>query len=152
MQDYRKILCATDFSPASEQAVQRAARLARSAGAHLTLLHVVQRFPVDRSNELVVPEDIDPADYRREQARGELNRLLERLDYNDLDAEIIFSERPARKATTHYANEQGNDLIVIAADGHHGITPVLGSSTPDAVAHGAGCDVLMVRVGEAGKA
>jgi nucleotide-binding universal stress UspA family protein len=39
---FDSILCAVDFSPASQAAVNEALRLASSGGRHLTLLHVVQ--------------------------------------------------------------------------------------------------------------
>jgi len=43
------------------------------------------------------------------------------------------------------AATQGVDLIVIGSHGRHGIGRLLGS-TANAVLHGAGCDVLAVRI------
>ena len=36
-----RIVAATDLSPRSDRAFERAVQLARSLGAHLTLLHVI---------------------------------------------------------------------------------------------------------------
>ena len=65
MKSYRYILCATDFSPYCDRACIHAAKLAKESGAKLTLLHVVDLFAVDRSNEEIAPEDVDPKVFRR---------------------------------------------------------------------------------------
>ena len=45
-----------------------------------------------------------------------------------------------------FARESGTDLVVIGTHGQKGLQLLLGS-TANAVLHGAGCDVLSVRVG-----
>lgn len=143
MTGYQHIVCGTDFSASSWFVVQRAVRIARSEGAELTLLHVVQRFPVDRSNESIVPEDIDPAEYHEEQARAELNRLASQLDYASIHQELVFSERSAKNAILEYIEQHPVDLIVLGSQGHHGIAPAVGS-TACAVVNSAKPDVLVV--------
>ena len=61
MERYQNILCATDFSNHCRAAAERAADMAARYGAQLTLLHVVEYFPVDRSNVEIAPENVDPA-------------------------------------------------------------------------------------------
>jgi len=146
MVSYRNILCAIDFSPSSEAAVDRAAALARSTGAQLTLLHVVEFFPEDRSNEQIAPEDTDPAHYRMSRAREGLAEQARRLGENRVAQEVVVSERSAKYEIVHFAEERKMDLIVVASHGHHGIRALLGSTT-DGVLHAASCDVLAVRVG-----
>ncbi|MCV6604433.1 MAG: universal stress protein, partial [Porticoccaceae bacterium] len=46
-----------------------------------------------------------------------------------------------------YAEENQVDLIVVGSHGRHGLALLLGS-TANGVIHGAGCDVLAVRIRE----
>jgi universal stress protein A len=144
MEGYRNIVCATDFSDPSRVAAKRAADLARQYGAMLTLLHVVEYFPEDRSNVEIAPEDIDPAAFREKRARVALMELAQDLGYAKLAQEVRFSTNSAKHEIVLFAEEQNADLIVIAGYGRHGITPILGS-TAYGVTHIAPCDVLMVR-------
>jgi universal stress protein A len=144
MERYQKILCATDFSDYSRFAAERAAGMARCYGAQLTLLHVVEDFPEDRSNVEIAPEDVDPMTYHEEQARASLAELAGQLGYEKVRQDVRFSEYSARHVITGYAAEQGNDLIVVASHGRYGVTSGIGS-TAYGVTHSATCDVLIVR-------
>lgn len=144
MQDYQHILCATDFSRYSEAAAQRAAQLAERYGAQLTLLHVIEHFPEDRSNEIIAPEDADPAAYREERAKAGLAEVAERLAHKDVKRKVVFSSHSAKQAIIRYAEECQADLTVLASHGRNGVMAMLGS-TANGVVNGASCDVLVVR-------
>jgi len=144
MEGYQNILCATDFSQNSHAAAERAAELAKFYGAQLTLLHVVEYFPEDRSNEQIAPENIDPKEYRKEQARTALATLAQQLGVDEAEQTVVFSIHSAKHAIAPFAGENNIDLIVVASHGHHGITALLGS-TANGVMNNAACDVLIVR-------
>jgi universal stress protein A len=144
MESYRNILCAIDFSPSSEAAVDRAASLARDTGAQLTLLHVVEYFPVDRSNEQIAPENTDPQQYRMNRAHELLADQARRLGEIESLQEVVVSEHSAKHEIVRFAKERQMDLIVVASHGRHGISALLGS-TATGVLHTASCDVLAVR-------
>jgi universal stress protein A len=144
MEGYQNILCATDFSRHGQAAAERAAELAKFYGAQFTLLHVVEYFPEDRSNEQVAPENIDPADFREEQARAALAKLAKELGVDEVEQAVVFSTHSAKHAIVPFAGENNIDLIVIASHGHHGITALPGS-TATGLAHSSPCDILLVR-------
>ena len=144
MESYRNILCAIDFSPSSEAAVDRAAVIARDTGAQLTLLHVVEYFPVDRSNEQIASEDTDPEQYRMSRAHEGLADQARRLGEIEAVQEVVVSEHSAKHEIVRFAKERQMDLIVVASHGRHGISALLGS-TATGVLHTASCDVLAVR-------
>lgn len=144
MKAYRNILCATDFSDHCRAAAERAADLARAYGARLTLLHVVEHFPVDRSNVDIAPEDVDPAAYHEEKARAALASLAKELRFDKVGQEVRFSMESARNEILRYVEEHDTDLVVVASHGHHGITSILGSTTYG-MTHRSPCDVLAVR-------
>ena len=144
MQSYRNILCPTDFSEHCRLAAERAADLARRYGAQLTLLHVVEHFPVDRSNVDIAPENIDPEQYHQEKASAALMELAKQLEVADAMREVRFSMESAQHEILRYIRENGNDLVVIASHGRHGITSILGSTTYG-LTHKSPCDVIVVR-------
>jgi universal stress protein A len=141
---YEHILCAVDFSRHSEAAYSRAIDLAKNYSCQLTLLHVVENFPEDRSNEIIAPENIDPAKYRESQARDRLSELRRRLQYPQAIQQIIFSPHSAWHEIVRFADEKKVDLIVLGSHGSYGITTLLGSTANGVVNH-ASCDVLAVR-------
>jgi len=145
MKAYSHILCATDFSEYSELAVERAKDLGKQHHAKITLLHVVENFPEDRSNELIAPEDIDPASYREDQARARLSDLTKQFECADAELVVLFSSYSAGREIVRYATGCQADLIVVASHGHHGLAALLGS-TANTVVQTATCDVLVVRI------
>lgn len=144
MEGYKNILCATDFSTLCTLAAERAAEMARRYGAQLTLLHIVEHFPVDRSNVVIAPEDIDPKLYREENARASLAKLSKHLGNNNVEQVVRFCPQSAGYEILRFIDEQNPDLIVIASHGRHGITSVLGSTTY-CLTHKAPCDVMAIR-------
>lgn len=143
MKSYRHILCATDFSSYSDQACAQALTLAREAGAKLTLLHVVEHFPEDRSNEEIAPEDVDPKTFREQKARAELEQQATRLGCPEAHLEVAFSTHSAAHEISRYAGTGGIDLIVVASHGHKGISALLGS-TAKSIQHHVDCEVIVV--------
>jgi len=146
MKRYRNILCATDFSDHCRAAAERAAELARLYGAELPLLHVVEHFPVDRSNTDIAPEDIDPARYHEEKALASLADLARHLGHDDIRQEVRFCMQSARHEILRFVEQHKTDLVVLASHGRHGVTTILGSTTYG-VTHRSPCDVLAVRAG-----
>jgi len=147
MEGYQNILCATDFSQHSQDAAKRAAELAQFYDAQLTLLHVVEYFPEDRSNEQIASEDADPMRFREQEVLESMTKLLQQTGIGKVKREIRFSSHSARHEIIRYAEEQKVDLIVVASHGHHGITALLGS-TSNGIVHGSPCDVVVVRAHE----
>lgn len=147
MEGYRNILCATDFSDHCRLAAERAANLAKRYGARLTLLHVVEHFPVDRSNVDIAPEDIDPARYHRDKASSALADLAKHLRFDEARQEVRFCTQSAQQEILRYVKEDKTDLVVIASHGRHGITTILGSTTYG-LTHKSPCDVMAVRAQE----
>ena len=144
MERFTNILCATDFSQHCRFAAERAAELARLYGAQLTLLHVVEYFPVDRSNREIAPEDVDPRHYHEERAQRALADLAAQIKRPDCRREVRVHSGSAQHEILDYVAENGVDLVVIASHGRHGITSILGSTTYG-LTHKAPCDVLAVR-------
>lgn len=147
MKRYQNILLATDFSDACKVAAERAAEFARLYDAQLTLLHVVEHFPVDRSNQDIAPEDIDPVQYHKEKALLELSKVASQLKSDKVRQEVRFSMTSARDEILRFVAKHRVDLVVIASHGCHGIASTLGSTTLGTTDKSP-CDVLIVHTGQ----
>lgn len=144
MVSYERILCGVDFSPLGNAAAERALLLARQCGAPLTFLHVIEYFPVNRSNEIIAPESVDPAEYRESEALKQMTELMSHLGCPEAGKAVRFSPHAAWHEIIHFADSNDISLIILGCHGHHGVAALLGSTTTGVV-NRAPCDVLAVR-------
>jgi nucleotide-binding universal stress UspA family protein len=142
-----KILVATDFSEPSDAALAYGRELARSFGAQLTVLHVV-----DNIQARAVGGDgfvfVDPALQHEFEAsaRRQVERLVAADDREPLPsvAAIVTSNHPA-VAIVDYARRSAIDLIVIGTHGRGAVAHLLLGSVAERVVRSAPCPVLTVR-------
>ncbi|MEA3278812.1 MAG: universal stress protein [Pseudomonadota bacterium] len=141
---YRHLVAAVDLDGGGASVLERAARMAELYRAELTLVHVIDHFPVDRSNQVIGPEDRDPFDYARKEAEQGLGALADEAGVGDCRREVLVSDSTASREVPAFATANGADLIVIGSHGRHGLGRLLGS-TADGILHRAACDLLVVR-------
>lgn len=145
---YNNILVAVDTSDESEHIMNTAKRLMGSEGASMTIVTVIQPltgFYVDLYSTLGDPKGIES--HAVKQAQTSLSELASRHGVSQDSIEVVVGT-PA-KEIRKLAESRGVDAIVLGTHGQHGLGLMLGS-TANAVLHGAGCDVLSVRVGKVG--
>ena len=136
---YKKILFATDFSPASDAALEYATSLARDAGATLVVLHV-EELPLPYAGSEVYLTQLAYPD-------PEIRRRLEAIVPTDPSVRCqhrLVQGVPADDIP-RVANEEGADLIVIGTHGRTGLTRVLMGSVAEAVLRRASCPVLTLK-------
>ena len=143
---YRSLLVPVDFSADSSRVVEHAKVWAERYNAQVTLLHIEEHFPTDRSNETITPEDQDPAEDLRRRASVSMKGLAQQVGVSAVQ-EFQFNPGAAKHSIVETAERLGADLIVMGSHGVHGPQRLLGSTT-DGVLHRAPCDVLLVRVRE----
>jgi nucleotide-binding universal stress UspA family protein len=133
------ILCPVDFSPRSEHTAQEAGRLAAETGAHLVLLHVVERPGAAMAASPFGGEDT------REDVEENARRRLRRLRQpgaGDSVEEMVLWGHPDREIV-RLARDWPIGLIVMGAQGGALDSPVFGS-TAHKVVRAAPCPVLVV--------
>ena len=143
MHGYRHIVCVTDLTEGSGSACARAAALAGCFDARLTLLHVVENFPQDRSNEVIAPENVDPRQYHESRARDRLEELARDAACAAAAREVRFTTQSAWHEIVRFARDKGADLVVLAGDPQSGV----GEAAGHLYTHQP-CDILSVLVGE----
>ena len=144
----KKVLVATDFSAPSEAALAYGRELARSFGAALSVVHIVddiiaRAYGVDGG---VIMTDPDVQRQYEATAREQVEALLANDDRIDLKASatILVSNTPA-SAIVNYAREANVDLIVMGTHGRGGMAHLLMGSVSERVVRTAPCPVLTVR-------
>jgi nucleotide-binding universal stress UspA family protein len=127
----RSILCATDFSPRAELAIDRAAALARQFGAQLQLLHVVDD---DQPHSIV---DMEIA-----RAREMLNARATDLG-GASRVEGAVKSGAAFQVIVSTARESNADLVVMGAHRKRVLKDVLVGTTIERVMRTGNHPVLM---------
>lgn len=143
----RKVLVPVDFSAESPITVAHAVQIAKPAGAHLTLLHVVE---IPRS-------DLNPGVFaamgriqanlnaRREDAERNLMAFGEELRALGMECTEEVRAGIAYEEILKAADETGPDLIVVGHKGASALARFLVGSTAERVVRHARCSVLTVR-------
>jgi nucleotide-binding universal stress UspA family protein len=131
---FARILAATDFSAPSDAALAEARRLARSLGASLHVLHVVD-------NMFMRVVLADPRDYETAARR----QLQDRVPAGDqVTLAVERSDEPADEITS-YARVHNIELIVMGTHGRGRMAHLLLGSVAEKVARTAPCPVLTMR-------
>lgn len=142
----KNVLVATDFSDASATALDYGRHFARTFGASLHVIHVVEnmmaRFAAD-AYPVVLP------DLQKEVEEAGQKKLLAALndeDFTQLNAvpAVRTSAAPA-SAIAEYAKEAKVDLIIMGTHGRGGVAHWLMGSVAERVVRTATCPVLTVR-------
>jgi universal stress protein A len=143
MSNYTKILVAIDLSDDSSAVIERALAISANNQAELHVIHIIEPLSFAYGGD--IPMDFSGIqDEIQQQASIQLKRFGEKHGINESRQHIVMG-RPEVEVHTK-AEQTGADLIVIGSHGRHGLALLLGS-TANGVLHGAGCDVLAVRVG-----
>ena len=150
MATYQRIMVAVDLSSESNAVLQKAQQISDPN----TDVHVVYvQEPMDNVYVGIVPQSAAFSGLGDLEAQlgAELKQKLTALgeNFNVPDDHLhILNGSPAHEIH-RFAKENDIQLIVIGTHGQKGLQLLLGS-TANAVLHGAGCDVLSVRIGASG--
>ncbi len=141
----KRILHATDFSPASRRAFDMARALARAFKAELIVLHAWERA-VPIAGEGYIPPALvqDLWKSTREHAEKRLARLLAGVRRDGVRMRPSLVEGPPASAIVRAARAQRAGLIVIGTHGRTGVRRFLLGSVAERVVRTATCPVLTV--------
>lgn len=145
MSPIRKLLCPTDFSEPSYEAIKTAGELAFHFGAELCLLHVVPPLPALPMGD--VPSVFDVSRYEQELetvSKKTLAEMINQLEWDGLRARLIVLKGNVAEEIVRTALEVGADLIVIATRGQTGLDRLPFGSVAEKVVRLAQCPVLSV--------
>lgn len=157
---YKHILLAVDFD--DQRVGQRAAALAQSCGARLSLVHVIDPLmvaddwgptvwvPVAAPGMAMPPVAAPLGEEHREtiqQAYDELNRVAKQLGAETAQRKVAVAGS-TREAIHEAAQDMDADLIVVGSHGRHGLSLFMVGDTAKSMLKDAPCDVLAVRLSD----
>jgi len=149
---FRRLLCAVDFSPSSDRALEFACSLAQQSKASVTLLHVLEwpwhEPPAPAFDEIPHEQAVQLIEFRRQSEERTIDRL---------DALVPDAVRDMCPVVTRFAHgkpyveilriaaEEGADVVVLGVQGRNPLDLTLLGSTTNQVVRRASCPVLTVR-------
>ena len=144
MADYTHILVGVDLTEESRPVSERACALSKAFGSQLSCIHAIEPLSLAYGGD--IPMDLSTIQEQiQETAKIHLAEFAKTLNIAPDNQPLVFG-RPEIEIH-NMATQVGADLIVVGSHGRHGLALLLGS-TSTGVLHGAGCDVLAVRVGQ----
>ncbi len=145
MKFFRRILFATDFSPASDKAFDEAIDLARANEAELMMVHAYQPaglLPTDISISPAVYDELD--EKLRAAVAVRMNGLVEEARRRGVEAGSLILSGYPDEAITEAAREKNADLVVVGTHGRTGASRFFLGSIAARVITSAPCPVMTV--------
>ncbi len=148
MLPFKRILCPTDFSEPSYEAVKTAGEFACHFGSELYIVHVISPTPaipvISMGGE---PSAFNVSLYEQEletSSRKSLEEVVHQLESRELKTRLIALRGNPADEIIRTADAENVDLIVIASRGHTGLDRLIFGSVAEKVVRFAKCPVLTV--------
>jgi nucleotide-binding universal stress UspA family protein len=140
---FRKILVATDFSPASDAALEEALRLSRESGADLYVFHAYET-PSSVAN---APAGLyaEVAQAVRTLSEAKLEELARRMSGRGANLRPVLRRGVPEVEIVRAADREGVDLIVMGTHGRRGASRLFLGSVAARVVATASRPVLTIR-------
>ena len=143
---YRKIVAAVDGSATSQKGLREALRLAKSEGARLHILHVVNEYPAFVGVEGAPPVDLVPVlrqGGERILVKAKATAAKSGVPVTTALREMIGGS--VADAIVREARKIGADVIVLGTHGRRGVRRLVLGSDAEHVVRTASVPVLLVR-------
>jgi len=140
---FSKILVPVDGSDNSFRALDNSIFLAKSTGADLTAMHVIENPPTVYVESQKLLNDL-LANYRAESAKV-LDKCKQIADKSGVKLETVIAEGDAASNITGYAHKESFDLIAIGSRGLGRFKEMMLGSVSNKVLHHTKCSVLVVK-------
>lgn len=146
MAGIKKILYATDFSKASERALQKAVELTKQNRAELLVVHVIEPAPYVAGEEFGGGELYAKLeDIAKRDAQNSMAKLMQRLKKAEVKAQSFLFKGSAHDQIVKAARSKKADMIVIGTHGRTGLSKLFMGSVAGKVVSSAACPVVTVR-------
>jgi nucleotide-binding universal stress UspA family protein len=146
---FNKILCPTDFSPPSFEALKTAIDLARHFAGELWVMHVIPPVPPPAPvTDASFGMSFDLPLYQQELADSSEKALKDVMEHRvppDVIAHPVLASGDPPREIIRAAEDQEIDLIVIATHGLTGWGRLLFGSVAEKVVRLAHCPVLTIK-------
>jgi nucleotide-binding universal stress UspA family protein len=140
------VLVATDFGDASESALAYGREFARTFGARLHVLHVVENPMIWVGPEAAAIDLVRVQADLETSAQQQMDRLVTAEDRQQLNAvTVVLTGRSPAIEITNHAKLAGIDVIIMGTHGRGAMTHLLMGNVAEKIVRLAPCPVLTVR-------
>ncbi len=139
--DLTRVLCAVDFSPPSNAALDFACSLVRGSGAELLVLHAKEPPPVFFPSGAMAYTSMPPDP----ELQVRRDRLDAQMSGRGVNYRLIMTIGDAASVVLHVAQAENVDLIVQGTHGRTGLARLLLGSVAEKVLEKAACPVLTIK-------
>jgi len=147
MLPFKKILCPTDFSEPSYEAIKAAGELAYHFGSELHIVHVIASVPIVPVPIGPEPSAFNVSLYEQEldaSSKRALEEVVNQLESKELKTRLIALRGDPADEIVRTVDEENVDLIVIATRGRTGLDRLVFGSVAEKVVRLAKCPVLTI--------
>lgn len=137
--EIKRILVAVDGSDQSFRAVRLAAKIAKSMGAEMTLIHVIEM----REMPTLIAEAESPG--KEEEGKDALSDASEIAISEGMPTKTVLRRGHAASQINKYATESQAQMIFTGTRGRGGATSLLLGSVSQGILQGAKCPVVIVK-------
>jgi len=146
MKRIQRILYATDYSKASDRALEEAINLAKQNEAELLVVHVLEPIPYAAGEEFGGAElYLKLEDATKRESQTSMDKLMRRLQRSKVKAESLLLRGSAHDQIVKAAKSKRADMIVIGTHGRTGLSKLFMGSVAAKVVSAATCPVVTVR-------
>jgi nucleotide-binding universal stress UspA family protein len=140
----KKILIAVDNSTCSEKAARVGYEVARTFGAEVALVNIIEPVPANVNPDLTLAPVFLEAYDNSEENSHMLLKEIEKKYGNGIATTYLSIIDSAAHGIIQQSDEYGSDLIVIGTYGRTGLYHFLMGSVAEHVARKSACPVLIV--------
>lgn len=144
MIEIQRILCPTDFSDFSRNALEYALALARWYESEISVVHVLPQFLMHPEYFPYLQQPVLPDSDLRESAQTELGRFVHTARDSGVTTEVRIEEGQTEDAILDLADQLPADLIVMGTHGRRGFERLVLGSVTEKVLRKAQCPVMTV--------
>jgi nucleotide-binding universal stress UspA family protein len=145
MKPFKRILVATDLTPASRSAVSEAVALAKENGAELMIAHVCETPSISQEAAIAPGVYDEWTRNLKETAQERLQPLLEESRKEGVHAGVLVLFGAPYEAIVEAAQSNNADLIIVGTHGRKGVSRLFLGSVASRVISTAHCPVMTVR-------
>jgi universal stress protein A len=145
--DIQKILYATDYSKASDRALEEAVKLAKQNRAELLVVHVIEPAAFVAGEEEFGGGEMYAKleDLAKQEAQASMSKLIARLKKTKVKTQGLLFKGSVHDQIVKVAKSKKADMIVIGTHGRTGLSKLFMGSVAGKVVSSANCPVLTVR-------
>jgi nucleotide-binding universal stress UspA family protein len=139
-----RILCPTDYSATSDNAVRYAVEFARKVGAHVRFLHILT--PGTLPEKPVVASELPSVQQEEDDSLPDnFSQVLMAEKKKGLNADFRVIKGEAPKVIAEQASSWGADLIIMGSHGRTGLHRLMMGSVAEDVFRSSDIPVLLVK-------